>query len=197
VTNKEQYGQEASQLAKFKPSQYSRERATLCEIICGKVWRIVNITLYRFSPSGARGWRRFLVRLFGGKASGKSSLSRSAIIDCPWNFSIGEYSSIGDKSWVYALERIQIGDKVCVGESVKLLTGTHDIESANFALVRKPVIICSGCWVATSATVLPGITVNEGAVVGACAVVTKDVEPWTVVVGNPAKVIKKRVIRNG
>ena len=128
--------------------------------------------------------------------SGKSSLSRSAIIEFPWNFSIGEYSSIGDKSWVYALAKIQIGDKVCVGESVRLLTGTHDIMSTNFALIRKPVVIESGCWIATSATVFPGITVNEGAVVGACAVVTKDVEPWTVVAGNPAHFIKKRVIRD-
>jgi len=185
-----------SQLAQYEPSQYSHERASLKVIIGAKIWRIVNCSLYRYSPSLARGWRRFLVRLFRGKVSPSSSLSRSAIIECPWNFEIGELSSIGDHSWVYALEKVVIGDKVCVGDSVKLLTGTHDITSPAFALVRKPVRIDSGSWVATSATVLPGVRIGEGAVVGASAVVAKDVEPWTVVVGNPAAFVKKRKIRN-
>jgi len=62
-------------------------------------------------------------------------------------------------------------------------------------LVTKPIILEDQVWVAARAFVGPGVTVGEGAVVGACAVVTKeDVEPWTVVAGNPAKPIKKRVI---
>lgn len=61
-------------------------------------------------------------------------------------------------------------------------------------LTHKPIVIASQAWVAARAFVGPGVTVGEGAVVGACAVVMKDVEPWTVVAGNPAKFIKRREI---
>lgn len=181
-----------SQLSRFCPSRYSRERATLKGILLAKLWNMVNMTLFRRSPKHARGWRRFLVRWFGGKVSRTCTLSRTAIISCPWNLSIGEWSSIGDQSWIYALHKITIGDNACIGESVRLLTGSHDISSTRFALVTKPISIGSACWIATGATVLPGVTIHEGGVVGACAVVSRDVAPWTVVVGNPARFVKNR-----
>jgi putative colanic acid biosynthesis acetyltransferase WcaF len=93
------------------------------------------------------------------------------------------------------LDSIEIGEKTCIGEQVKLLTGYHDITTRNFAFKTKPIRIGSACWVATAATILPGVTIGDGAIVAAGAVVTKDVEPWTVVGGNPAKFIKMRVMR--
>ena len=83
---------------------------------------------------------------------------------------------------------------MCIGEDVRLLTGSHDIGSVHFDLVTKPISVGDAAWIATGAIILPGVTIGEGAVVAAGAVVTKDVEPWTVVGGNPAKFIKKRVI---
>ena len=125
-----------------------------------------------------------------------ASIARSCRIDYPWNLSIGELSSIGSGAWVYALDKIEIGKNVCIGENVRLITGSHDIVSPHFDLVTEPITICDNVWVATGAVVLPGVMIGEGAVVGACAVVTKDVEPWTVVGGNPAKFIKKRELKD-
>lgn len=135
--------------------------------------------------------------LRGGGGGGQNickyaSLARNCRIDYPWNVSIGELSSIGSGAWVYALDKIVIGKNVCIGEGVRLITGSHDVSSPTFDLVTKPITINDNVWVATGAIVLPGVTIGEGAVVGAGAVVTKDVEPWTVVGGNPAKEIKKR-----
>lgn len=76
-----------------------------------------------------------------------------------------------------------------------MLTGSHDISDRNFRLITKPIKIDNGCWIGTSSTILPGIHIGEGAVIGACSLVTKDVAAWTVVGGNPAKFIKKREIR--
>ena len=73
-----------------------------------------------------------------------------------------------------------------------MLTASHDVSSPHFDLVRKPVVICDNVWIAMGAIVLPGVTIGEGAVVAAGAVVAKDVLPWTVVGGNPARFIKKR-----
>jgi acetyltransferase-like isoleucine patch superfamily enzyme len=75
-----------------------------------------------------------------------------------------------------------------------LITGSHDISISTFDLITKPITIMDNVWVATGAMILPGVTIGEGAVVAAGAVVTKDVEPWTVVGGNPAKVIKRRIL---
>jgi len=117
----------------------------------------------------------------------------SARVDYPWNVTMG-HSSVDNGAWVYALAKIIIGDNVCIGEDVRLLTGSHDLESSTFDLVVRPIEISDNVWIATGAIVLPGVKIGEGAVVAAGAVVTKDVSPWTVVGGNPAKVIKKRTL---
>jgi len=104
-------------------------------------------------------------------------------------------SSIGPHSWIYALDRIIIGEKTCIGDGVKVLTGTHAVSDPTFALVTAPVTIGDACWIATSAMIFPGVTVGEGAVVGACSVVTKDVAPWIIVAGNPARFIRKRELK--
>lgn len=130
----------------------------------------------------------------GGRLAPSVSLSRTARLDYPWNVSMGYRSSVGNHSWIYALDRITIGDNVCIGEDVRILTGSHDITSPTFDLITKPIVIEGNAWIVTGSTILPGVRIGEGAVVAAGAVVTKDVEPWTVVGGNPAKFIKKRVL---
>ena len=158
-------------------------------------WRIVNGTVYRWSPFFSRGWRRFLLRSFGAKIHPSASPNRLATIDHPWNLTMGAFSSIGPQCWIYALDRIAIGEKTCIGDGVKVLTGTHAVTDPTFALVTAPVTIGDDCWIATSATLLPGVNVGDGAVVGACAVVTRDVEPWSIAAGNPAKFLKKRELK--
>ena len=108
---------------------------------------------------------------------------------------MGSKSSIGDGAWIYALDTIRIGKNVCIGEDVRLLTGSHDVASPQFNLVTKPIVIKDNAWVATGAIVLPGVMIGEGAVVAAGAVVTKDVESWTVVGGNPAIKISERKLK--
>lgn len=183
----------------YRPSQRSLERATLKGILLGKLWGCVLNTLYRFSWR-FNCFRMFLLKLFGAtlKIDKTSQIGRyvscspKARIDCPWNLTVGNITSFADRSWVYALDKITIGEKTCIGEYVKLLTGYHDITTWNFAFKTKPITIGSCVWIATGAIVLPGVTIGDGAVVAAGSVVTNDVEPWTVVGGNPARVIKKR-----
>lgn len=84
----------------------------------------------------------------------------------------------------------------CIGKDVYLLTGSHNIEKSTFPLITKPIHIGNYCWVATAATILPGVNLGDGCVVGANSVVTKSFEIDAVVGGNPAKFIKKRVIKD-
>ena len=107
---------------------------------------------------------------------------------------------MGSQVWIdrdvnlYNVDRITIGDNAIVSDGAYICTASHDISKGDFPLTTAPINIGAGAWVAAHACVMPGVTIGEGAVVAAGAVVTKDVPPWTVVGGNPARPIKKRVI---
>ena len=175
------------------------------EKLLNRIWGCVSVILFRASPFFARSYRGMLFKLFSmigrkygygqyGLLGTGSTISRRTRIDYPWKVFVSSGSFMGNWVWLYAMAPIEIGNDVCISESVTILTGTHDVTSVNFDLVTKPIKICDKVWIATGAMILPGVTIGEGAVVAAGAVVTKDVEPWTVVGGNPAKFIKKRVL---
>lgn len=89
-------------------------------------------------------------------------------------------------------DKIIIGTNVCINDGVILLTASHDIADPNWLMVKKPIIIEDNAWIAVNAVILPGVRIGKGAVVGAGAVVSKNVEDYTVVVGNPARPISKK-----
>ena len=95
----------------------------------------------------------------------------------------------------YNAASITIGINATVSQRVYLCTASHNISSSRHEQIEKPIIIEDRAWVAAEAFIGPGVIIGEGAVVGARAAVFKDVESWTVVGGNPAKFIKKRIIK--
>lgn len=162
------------------------------------LWSTINATLFRWSPRFTKPCKLFrvwLVRLFGAKVDWTCNLHPKCKIEYPWNLTMGAYSSLGERTWAYAMAPILIGEKCCIGNDVYLLTGSHDVDSKNFILVTRPIIIQSCTWIATGAYILPGVTLEEGSVISAKSLVSKEVIAWTVVGGNPAKFIKKRIIK--
>ena len=111
----------------------------------------------------------------------------------PWNITIGNNSIINNNIFLDARRKIIIGNNVSISSYSKIYTLEHNIDSPTFEAQGGPVIINDWVFIGSSAIILPGLTLGEGAVVAAGAVVTKDVEPWTVVGGVPAKFIKNRV----
>lgn len=165
------------------------------EKLVQRLWAALSWWIYRLSPWFMHRYRICWARLFGGsKISWGAGIARTAQIDYPWNLSLKGGSSIGERTWVYCLDRIEIGFNCCVGDGVRLLTGTHDVQSPSFDLVTKPIKIGNNVWIATGAIILPGISIGDGAVIAAGAVVTKDVKPWSIVAGNPAHYIKTRTL---
>ena len=174
-------------------SKYQNE-ALFADKLRRFLWSIVQSTLFRFSPQRAFAWRRFLLRLFGARVEATSYIYPTTSIRDPRMLSVGKHTAIGPGVEVYSVDRITLGDHCTVSMQAFLCTGSHDITHPQMRLTHSPIILENGSWICARAFVGPGVRIGEGAVVGACAVVSKDVEPWTVVVGNPAVVKKHRRI---
>src|SRR5580765_3588779 len=151
--------------------------------------------LFCFSPRPCFGWRRFLLRCFGATVGREVHIYSSARIYFPWNLSIGDWSAVGEDAFIYNLGPVTIGARVTISQRAHLCAGTHDYTQATMPLLKPPIEIRDQAWICADAFVGPGVVVGEGAVVGARAVVIKNVEAWTVVAGNPARVVKKRELQ--
>ncbi len=160
------------------------------------VWNVAYLLLFRWTPRPMQGWRRAVLRLFGATMAPGSNIRSSARIWAPWNLEMGELSAVSDDVNIYSMAKIRIGRKATVSQGSHLCAGTHDYESRNFQLYSKPIDIGDEAWVCADAFVGPGVNIGEGAVIGACAVVSKDMPAWTVCAGNPCKPLKPRVIRD-
>jgi len=118
-------------------------------------------------------------------------------------FGSGKGISIGSRSGLGINCRVQgpltIGNNVMMGPDVIIYTGNHRFDRLDIPMIDqgntepRPVVIEDDVWIAARAIILPGVTIGRGAVVAAGAVVTKDVPPYTVVGGVPAKKIKSRL----
>lgn len=159
------------------------------------LWQIVWLLLARPLPrSVGSGWKRILLRLFGAKIAATANVYSSVRIYMPWHLEMAEYSCLADDVDCYNVAPVKIGANSTVSQKTYLCCASHDITQPTLPLITAPIVIEDQVWVAADAFIGMGITIGQGAVVGARAAVFKNVEPWTVVGGNPAKLIKKREI---
>lgn len=172
-----------------KAAKYSKK-----ELMLRVLWIPVSL-LFRFSPRPFFGFRRFLLRLFGAQVGKEVNVYASSIIYFPWNLKIGDFSAIGENSLIYNLGMVEIGQNVTISHLAQVCAGTHDYTDPALPLLKLKIILEDNVWICTQAFVGPGVRIGKGAVLGACSVAVKDVEPWSVVGGNPAKFIKKRIIK--
>ena len=139
-------------------------------------------------------WRNSVLRMAGANIGRGCKISSSAHIWAPWNLTTGQFTAIGSNAIIYNPAHITLGSKVVISQYAYLCSASHDITSSSNRLVTAPIEISSFAWIATDAFIGMGVKVGEGAVIGARAAVFKDVEPWTVSGGNPAKFLKKRIV---
>jgi putative colanic acid biosynthesis acetyltransferase WcaF len=159
------------------------------------VWGLVYTLLFRPSPRPLYAWRSFLLRCFGASIGKHCHIYPHTRIWAPWNLILDDYACLGEEVDCYSIAPVTLGKRVVVSQRVFLCTGSHDYEDPNFQLYAKPIYIGDDAWICAEAFVGPGVTVGEGAVVGARSVATKNIPNWMVCAGNPCKPLKPRVIR--
>lgn len=136
-----------------------------------------------------------LLKLFGARIGRGCLVNAGVKVWMPWNLTMGECSSLGVKAEVYNFSPVTIGRHVVISQYNYLCTATHDYMDPLFPLTSQPITICSQSWIAAGCLIAPGVTIGEGAVIGARSVVTRSMPPWMVCAGSPCKPLKPRVVR--
>ncbi len=159
--------------------------------------RYIPALLYWLGNHFFMNWTPYVLRHWFLQKFCKVIIGRNSSI-CMGCFITGRHIEIGHNSvinrFTYLDGRVslKIGNNVNISHYTLIQTLTHDPQSLDFVCMEKPVEIKDYAWIGARAIICPGVTVGEGAVIAAGAVVTKDVEAYTIVGGNPARFIKNR-----
>lgn len=180
-----------SEHASSRPSPHS-----LRNKIGRVLWQIVWVFAYRATPKVLHGWRRSVLRCFGARIGKGVHIYPSVRIWAPWNLEMGDHSCLAAQVDCYCVAKVVIGPHSTVSQYSFLCSASHDYQDPSMPLITAPITIGAQAWIAADVFVGPGVTIGDEAVVGARSSVFRNVEPRTVVAGNPARVIKKREAPN-
>jgi len=156
------------------------------------VWNVTWLLLASWTPPMMRTWRCFLLRIFGAQVASTANVYSTAKVWLPSNLVLGEHACVGPRVTVYNMAKITLNERALVSQGAHLCAGTHDIEDKHFQLKTRPITLGSRAWIAAEAFVGPGVSIGDGAVLGARGCTFRDLEPWTVYAGNPARVLRPR-----
>ncbi|KHT65155.1 hypothetical protein RJ45_02740 [Photobacterium gaetbulicola] len=140
--------------------------------------------------------RNALVQQLFAKSDDSTTLNGNFMCDYGYNIEVGKSFYMNANGVILDCGKVIIGDEVMIGPNVTLCTAGHPIDAATrytYEEFAKPITVGNQVWIGANVLVLPGVTIGDGAVVSGGSVVTKDVPAHTVVVGNPAKVVKENI----
>jgi putative colanic acid biosynthesis acetyltransferase WcaF len=158
------------------------------------LWLIVNLVLFRLCPFSFSALKRVVLRSFGAKIGRNVTIKPQVKITFPWKLTVGDHVWLGEECWLLNLERISIGNNVSISQRAFLCAGSHNYKSITFDLIVKPVTVEDGCWIGAGAWIGPGVTVGTHAVLTAGSVAGNNLESYGIYRGNPAVMVKRRVI---
>lgn len=165
------------------------------EAIMIRVWEVVWVLFVRWLPKPFYRWHVLLLKLFRCKIHRHVYIAPTCRIYAPWLLEIGCRSALGSRSEVYNLGPVKIGERVTIAQYAYICNGTHDMSDPILPLMVGDIEIEDDVFVGAKALILPGLHLGKGSIVGAGSVLTKNIDEMDIYGGNPAKFIKKRVIR--
>ena len=172
---------------------YTQPSFSLGNRMARALWGVTWLLLFRPSPPPFHAWRRLLLRVFGARLGKQVHVYPNVKIWAPWLLTIGDFVGIANGVNLYNMSHITIGDYAVISQGAYLCGGSHDYNTSNFQLIAKPITVGQYAWVCADVFIGLGVTVPEGAVVGARSVVTKSlVQSWVVYAGNPCRQVGVR-----
>jgi putative colanic acid biosynthesis acetyltransferase WcaF len=154
------------------------------------LWEYAWLFLCAWTPKPFNPWRLLIFRSFGGCAHGSPFIHQRARIQIPWNLTLHDRACLGDRANAYSLGPIEIGARATVAQEAYLCAGTHDFTQAAMPLQTGAISIGEDVFVGARAFVLPGVRIGAGCVIGAAAVVTRDIPAGVIAAGNPCRVLR-------
>lgn len=158
------------------------------------LWYFVNALFVRASWNPFMTPKIWLLRLFGAKIGKRVCLKNNVIVKSPWHLTIGDNCWIGENVWIDNIDRVAIGNNVCISQGALLLTGNHDYKVPSMPYRNAPINISDGAWIGANATVCAGVTVGENAILTVGSMTSKNLASDGIYQGVPAVKIRERVI---
>ena len=178
-------------LGTFDGSDFNKGAGAIKTIL----WYIVNTLIVRASWNPFMGIKIALLRAFGAKIGKGTVIKNNVIIKSPWNLVIGDDCWLGESCWIDNLDKVVIGNNVCISQGALLLTGNHDYTISSMPYRNAPIKTEDGAWIGAKTTVCPGVMVHRNAILTVGSVTTKDMEENGIYQGNPAVKIRERKIK--
>jgi putative colanic acid biosynthesis acetyltransferase WcaF len=182
----------AQAISAHNPDAYLRPAFSLSVRSKRLAWNIVWVLLYRLSPRPFHGWRALLLRAFGARMGPNCHFYPRSKVWAPWNLICADQVTVADDAEIYNPSPMSFGSHAILSQQSYLCGATHDYDDPAFPLIAFSMEVGAYSWICARASVLPGINVGEGAVLGLGAVATHDLKPWTVYAGSPAVKVKER-----
>lgn len=162
------------------------------------IWNVTAAIFFRPFITGLfRKWRIALLKLFGAQVAWDANVYASVKIWAPWRLKMGHRTCLGPEVICYNQDWVVLEDDAIVSQYSYLCTASHNVEKQNTAddsLIIAPIVVKEKGWIGSRAYIGLGVSIGKNAIVGATASVYKSVPANTIVGGNPAKVLKERIL---
>jgi putative colanic acid biosynthesis acetyltransferase WcaF len=177
-------------LSTFSSARFDRGASRSRELL----WLFVSLFLFRLCPLSLSPLKCAVLRAFGARVGTGVTIKPQVKITFPWKLTIGDHVWLGEECWLLNLERIVIGNNVCISQRAFLCTGSHDYSVSSFDLITGPVTLQDGCWIGAGSWVGQGVTVGAESILAAGSVAIRDLEPSGIYRGNPAVFVRPRIV---
>lgn len=175
-------------LSTFSSADFDRGASPVREA----AWLLVSWLLFRLCPVSLSAFKCAALRAFGARIGRNVTIKPQVKITFPWKLSVGDHVWLGEECWLLNLDRIEIGNNVCISQRAFLCTGSHDYKSSSFDLITKPITVEDGAWLGAGCWVGPGVRVGTESILAASSATTKNLDPHGIYRGNPAIFLKLR-----
>jgi putative colanic acid biosynthesis acetyltransferase WcaF len=177
-------------LSRFTIGRFDRGAGVVKE----GLWLVISLFLFRLCPFSFSSLKRSVLRAFGAEIGCNVTIKPKVSITFPWKLVVGDHVWLGEECWLLNLERVVIGNHVCISQRAFLCTGSHDYKRVTFDLIARPITLEDGVWVGAGGWIGPGVTLGAHAVLTAGSVTSTNLAANGIYRGNPAVLVRSRTI---